>query len=133
MIFLIRHGQTALNHSKVVQPFDTPLDATGKEQAARLGAYLQEKGIRRILCSDQDRALMTARPLEQLSGVDVETIEDLRERNFGDIRGQAYADLKVNIFAPDYHPPGGETHQFFKERVARGYRKSLFPNPKGET
>src|SRR5262249_15750395 len=41
----------------------------------------------------------------------------LQERNFGDLRGRAYADLGVDLFAPGYEPPGGEPWEGFHSRV----------------
>ena len=41
----------------------------------------------------------------------------LQERNYGDVRGTAYADLPEDIFGPDYTPPGGESWALFHARV----------------
>ncbi len=41
----------------------------------------------------------------------------LHERNFGDLRGSEYAVVGVDIFAPGYAPPGGETWSEFHRRV----------------
>ena len=47
MIYLIRHGQTAQNHAQLLQGrSDFPLNDTGLAQAAELGRWCGEQGIR---------------------------------------------------------------------------------------
>ena len=41
----------------------------------------------------------------------------LQERNFGDVRGTPYSELGVDLFAPDFEPPGGEGWEAFYVRV----------------
>ena len=48
----------------------------------------------------------------------------MQERNYGDIRGTPYAMLQVDIFGPDYAPPGGETWSVFHERVDAAWRRA---------
>lgn len=120
-ILLCRHGQTALNASLVVQPSDTPLDETGIAQADRLAARLAVRPVARILSSDLERARMTAVPIERATGVRAEMSELLHERNFGDVRGMPYAELKEDIYGPDYVPPNGESWDAFHARVARAW------------
>jgi probable phosphoglycerate mutase len=48
----------------------------------------------------------------------------LAERNFGDLRGMPYAELAtrgIELFAPDYAPPGGESWAAFDARVDRAW------------
>ena len=116
-ILLIRHAETALNAARVVQPPDTPLNERGVAQADRLGRRLARLDVGHILSSDQTRAQMTAERVQLVTGTAIDLDQGLRERNFGDIRGTAYADLGVDIFAPDYEPPGGEIWEDFHARV----------------
>ena len=44
-ILLIRHGETALNVSRVLQPADTPLGTRGIAQAEALGARLVSMNV----------------------------------------------------------------------------------------
>jgi len=60
---------------------------------------------------------MTAEVLRDTLGVPLVLDPGLRERDYGDVRGVAYADLGIDIFAPDYAPPGGETWEAFHARV----------------
>jgi broad specificity phosphatase PhoE len=124
-IYLIRHGETALNRDRVVQPPATPLGEEGIAQAARLAARLADAGIAEIVSSDLERTRMTASPLAQSTGLEIDFDPDLQERNFGDARGTPYAELErrnIALFAPGYAPPGGETWDAFHDRVDRAWR-----------
>jgi probable phosphoglycerate mutase len=116
-IFLIRHGETALNAARIVQPPATPLSERGLEQARRLARRLAPEGVNWILSSHLPRARMTAEAIAELTSAPVQTAEDLQERNYGDIRGTPYSELDVDIMAPGYSPPGGESWEEFHARV----------------
>lgn len=116
-IFLIRHGETALNAARVVQTPDTPLSARGLAQADALARRLAEPGVALIVSSDLPRARMTAQRLQTTTGAPITLDPGLQERNFGDVRGQPYATLGADILSPDYDPPGGETWAAFRARV----------------
>ncbi len=116
-IFLIRHGETDANAARVVQTPDVPLSARGIAQAEQLGKRLAERGVAAILSSDLRRAVMTAERLRAATGAPIALDPGLQERNYGDVRGQAYAALGVDILAPDYEPPGGEGWAAFHARV----------------
>ena len=66
MIYLIRHGQTAQNHAQLLQGrSDFPLNDTGLAQAAELGRWFGEQGIRfdAVYSSPLCRAVETARQI----------------------------------------------------------------------
>jgi probable phosphoglycerate mutase len=116
-IYLMRHGETDANATRVVQVPDAPLSARGREQAARLARRLAREGITRIRTSDLARARETAEALRAATGAPLEVAPALAERNYGAIRGTPYAALATDIFAPDYEPPDGETWAAFHARV----------------
>ena len=118
-IVLVRHGETPGNAARVLQMPDTPLSPRGVAQAERLADRLAVRAVSRIVSSDYARAQMTAAPLQVATGVALELDPDLRERNFGDLRGTAYADLEVDPFAPGYVPPRGESWEALHVRVDR--------------
>lgn len=120
-ILLTRHGEANDNAARVVQLPDARLSAVGRQQAERLAARVAECGIVHILSSDFARALETAAPIAARTGVPVTTDPVLRERDFGDLRGTPYADLRVDLFGADYAPPNGETWSAFHERVERAW------------
>ena len=122
-IYVIRHGETEGNRLRVVQKPEVPLNDRGLSQAARMADRLRAAGIRRILASDYSRAAMTAGALSETTGIDVEYEPLLRERNYGDLRGQAYATFGFDPNAPDYEPPNGESWPVFHERIARAWER----------
>lgn len=107
-IYLIRHGETASNAARVVQTPETPLSERGIAQAELLARRLASEGLSDILSSDLPRALMTAERIQVSTGAVLHLDALLQERNYGDIRGRAYADVGADILGPDYEPPGGE-------------------------
>jgi broad specificity phosphatase PhoE len=125
MIYLVRHGETQANALRVVQTPEVPLSSRGEEQARRLARRLAGAGITRILSSDLVRAAMTAEALCAATGAPLVLEPLLQERNLGDVRGTPYAELEVDIFGPDYAPPGGETWAEFHARVDRAWARTL--------
>ena len=124
-IVLVRHGETPGNAARVIQTPDTPLSPRGVAQAERLADRLAAWAVSRILTSDYSRARMTASVLGAAIGVAPELDPDLRERNFGDLRGSAYADLDVDPFAPGYVPPRGESWDALHARVDRVWERLI--------
>jgi broad specificity phosphatase PhoE len=122
-IFVIRHGETPGNSARIIQTPDTPLSGRGTAQAKRLARRLAGEQIGRILASDLARAVMTAECLQATCGVPIVHDPLLQERNFGAVRGTAYADLGFDLFAPDYLPPEGEGWPAFHERVTAAWRR----------
>lgn len=120
-IFLIRHGETPGNAERIVQTPETPLSPRGMVQAGRLARRLQQSGIARILSSDLVRASMTAEYLQLATGVPLQFDPLLQERSFGTIRGTPYDRLTIDIFAPGYEPPEGESWDLFHARVDRAW------------
>jgi broad specificity phosphatase PhoE len=117
-ILLVRHGETALNAARIVQHPDTPLNERGIGQARRLAARLADFPIVGVVSSDYKRAHMTAEAISTVTGLAIVIQESLRERNFGDVRGVPHGDLGFDLYAPDFHPPGGESWPVFHRRVA---------------
>jgi broad specificity phosphatase PhoE len=102
-LFLLRHAETVFNATRVVQPPDTPLSERGRTQAARVAERL------------------AADVLHERTGAPLDIDPDLRERDYGAIRGRPYAELADDIFAPDYVPPDGESWEQFHQRVDRAW------------
>ncbi|MFI5319459.1 MAG: histidine phosphatase family protein [Myxococcota bacterium] len=124
-IYLIRHGETALNANRTLQPPATPLSERGLAQAERLGERLRPARLARILASDLARAAMTAEAVRAATGAPLEFDAELHERNFGDLRGRSYDSLGFDPFAEGYAPPAGESWEVFHARVARAWRNVL--------
>jgi probable phosphoglycerate mutase len=122
-IFLIRHGETVGNASRVVQRPDSPLSPRGVAQAERLARRLAHERVARIVSSDLARAVTTAEALHRVTSAPLGFEPLLQERNFGDLRGTPYAELAVDMFALDYAPPSGETWDVFHARVDRAWAR----------
>ena len=122
-IFLIRHGETLGNASRVVQRPDNPLSPRGVAQAERLARRLASEGIAHIVSSDYARARSTAEPLQAITAAPLSFEPLLRERNFGDLRGTPYAELGFDMFAPEYAPPNGEAWDVFHARVDAAWER----------
>jgi broad specificity phosphatase PhoE len=120
-ILLVRHGETDGNAARILQRPDVPLNERGMRQADELARRLVAHGFAHILCSDLLRARMTAAPIAAGSGVAIEESPLLQERNFGDLRGMAYAELAEDPFGPDVAPPNGEDWPTFHARVADAF------------
>jgi broad specificity phosphatase PhoE len=124
-ILLVRHGETASNAARILQTPDIPLSERGLAQAERVAARLAGLGAEAIVSSDYARARMTAERVQAAIGAPLELWPALRERNFGDLRGRAYADLGFEPFAPESAPPGGESWEEFHRRTARAWLRVL--------
>lgn len=120
-IVLIRHAETDLNATRVLQWPDTPLGARGRAQAAALGARFATTGPAAILSSDMARARQTADAIAAATGLPVLESSLLGERDFGELRGRRYDDLGFDPVGDERAPPGGESMAVFRDRVARAF------------
>jgi broad specificity phosphatase PhoE len=83
-IFLVRHGQTALNaEGRFRGRRDVPLDELGLEQAAGAGRELSGAGIGAVYASPLLRTVQTAQAVADASGVSVTPLEDLIDLDHG--------------------------------------------------
>jgi 2,3-bisphosphoglycerate-dependent phosphoglycerate mutase len=124
-ILMARHGETASNAARILQTPDIPLSERGLAQAERLAKRLAGLGVAAILTSDYARARMTAEAVRVATGAPLEEWPELRERNFGALRGRSYAELGFDPFGAEYDPPGGESWQVFHARVAGAWPRIL--------
>ena len=122
-ILLVRHGETALNAARIVQHPETPLNERGIGQARRVAERLADFPVSAIVSSDYMRAHMTAEAISHVTGLPIAIQESLRERNFGEVRGLPHADLGIDLYAPDFHPRGGESWSMFHERVTLAWKE----------
>ena len=127
MLLIVRHGETASNAARIVQVPETPLNHRGVAQAARLAERLVEhdrkRPIGQLVASDLRRAEMTAEPVAEALGLPLVIEPLLAERNFGDLRGRAYADIGLDIMEPGYAPPSGEDWPSFHKRVDQAWSR----------
>lgn len=120
-IFLVRHGETALNVSRTLQPAETPLSERGEAQARAVARRLAGARIAAVVSSDLPRAALTAQAIAGACSLPVVWEPLLQERNFGDLRGRAYDTLGFDPLTLVGAPPGGESAADFRDRVARAF------------
>jgi broad specificity phosphatase PhoE len=122
-IVWLRHGETALNTARVVQPADTPLSERGLRQAGAVARRLAALAPVALLSSDLPRARQTAQALAEVTGLPVHTDPVLRERNFGALRGRTHDSLGFELHAMVDAPPDGESMAAFLARVALAWQR----------
>jgi broad specificity phosphatase PhoE len=124
-ILWLRHGETALNAARVMQPADTPLSERGFAQARAAAARLAALQPAAILSSDLPRALQTAQALSALTGLPIETDVLLHERNFGALRGRPWDELGFDAMSMTEAPEGGESLATFLARCDVAWARAL--------
>ena len=121
-ILLVRHGETALNAARIMQPADTPLSERGHAQAQAVASRLAARGgVAAVLGSDLPRAWQTAEAIARATGAPLSASSLLQERNFGALRGQPYDDLGFDPLQMQEAPPGGESAADFDRRIAAAF------------
>jgi broad specificity phosphatase PhoE len=95
-LFLARHGETDDNRPPIrVQGFrDTPLNDTGRAQAAELADRVGSYGIRSLWSSDLVRASETAEIVGRRIGLEPHLDPRLREANRGRWEGHRFIDIE---------------------------------------
>ena len=92
-VLLIRHGQSKGNAERRFGGHTaTPLSARGRNQAQATALSLKTDGVTAIYSSDLARAMDTARPLSNLTGLPVQGTEAFRERSVGVMEGLTFED-----------------------------------------
>ncbi len=93
-VFAVRHGETDWNlEGRIQGQLDIPLNATGRWQAAQLGAALADEGIDAIYASDLLRARQTAEAIAAACGLPIIDAPGLRERGFGAFEGLSFDEV----------------------------------------
>jgi broad specificity phosphatase PhoE len=127
---LLRHGRTAWNAQHRFQgQADPPLDETGKSQAYEVAALVGALKPDLIVSSDAKRAIQTAAPLGEITGLTVVPEPRFRERSLGHWEGltrdevaQQYPDEYADwIAGRDVSRRGGETREQVAERACMAF------------
>jgi len=128
-LFLVRHGETDANRRRVLQGTSNgPLNATGRQQAGRLGSHLENVALDHVFASDLQRAVDTAYAVVRMHGLEVEVDSLLREWDVGDLDGQPAAMYLQMIkdnggMLSRFHPPGGQKLCEVRDRADEVIRK----------
>ncbi len=129
---MVRHGETDHNktHRCMGQRIDAPLNNKGLSQARQLTEELSNEKVDLILVSPMKRARETAGLLSGTLGAPVEIEDALKERDYGDLSGNTWAEIAEIMHTTeelarnldheqkyDYRPYGGESVGDVKERL----------------
>jgi len=134
-LVIVRHGQSQGNRDRVFTGHGpSPLTDRGRREAEATARRLASESISAIYASDLPRARETAAPIARETGLSLVTDAALRERNFGEYTGMAFADIEARhpdvwraLLARDplFSPPGGESNADCRARIA-GFVEGLF-------
>ncbi len=119
-LWLVRHGETTYSRDGILAGWvDIPLTERGVAQAEAVRPVLAGGAFAGVWCSDLQRAVQTAAVAWGTPVVDPR----LREINFGELEGVRWETLdpvykKALVEFDGFHPPGGETLEEVRERVA---------------
>jgi broad specificity phosphatase PhoE len=130
---LVRHGETEHNVAGIVQGWsDSELSERGRLQVERLAERLKTFEADVIFSSPLQRALTTAQRIADATGLEVRTLDGLREMNYGQWEGQKFLDIRKTdesiyrrwVADSSFACPEGESHDDVLARI-RGALDSL--------
>jgi probable phosphoglycerate mutase len=137
VLHIVRHGETDFNAERRIQGQmqEVALSERGREQARVIAEELAESTrASAIIASDLDRTMQTAAIIGERLRLPVTPEPALRERHFGVVQGQLYADVADQVEGwwadPDHRVDGGESNREMYERVA-AYLRGLVADPPG--
>lgn len=136
-IYLARHGETDWNTQGRIQGWtDTPLNATGREQAMQLKSRLIGIPLDAAYSSTLSRSRETAELA--YGAARLTRLPELRERNMGKYQGQVTSDPQIEPeynrrrWMPDDSLDGGESLNVFEQRVGTAIARIRREHPGGD-
>jgi alpha-ribazole phosphatase len=94
-IILARHGETDWNTGEIFRGrADVPLNATGLRQAKLLAEYLKGEKIDAVYSSPLQRAVKTAEAIAARQGLDIKTVENINDIDYGEWQGLSLDEVK---------------------------------------
>lgn len=116
-LFLIRHGQTALNAEGRLRGLaNPPLDDVGRAEAEATAAGLTGRGIDIVYCSPLERAFRTAQIIANHLDCEFDVVPEFNDRDYGQWTGKAKADVVAQFGSVDA-APGVESTDHVLHRV----------------
>lgn len=135
-LILIRHGETSKNvEGKLHRDKDEEeLNEKGKSQMKITSLALKQYCPSIIYASREKRAQESAKIIAETLNLSVKTIDGLQERNWGDLSGKSWSEIRV-ILDPmtlderyNYVPPNGESWKEFEIRLKNAINQVLSHN-----
>jgi len=131
VILLARHGETDDNREpiRIQGRLDTPLNDTGRAQAAELAERVAGEGIKAIFCSDLQRARETAQIVGRRLGLEPLVDPRFAEGDRGELEGRYWRDVAredPDLYAAwrrageGFRFPGGESLREQLDRTLAG-------------
>ncbi len=122
-LYFVRHGDTQRGVNGVYG-YSAPLSELGTVQAEQTARYMSQLRITHIASSDAVRALQTAEPFKQATGLSLDVIPELTEIDIG-VPSDGISPIKENRtpdgrYIMDCTHLGGESWEQFRERVRSG-------------
>ena len=125
-IFLIRHGKASLDGSER----ERGLTDEGVEHAKQITEILKklEPKIEKVYSSPLRRAILTIEPFAKTANLEINVVEDLKEKITGDTTGKDLNAEKKKMWEDfDSKLPGGESSKDATDRALSGL-KHVFDN-----
>lgn len=117
--YYLRHGETEANAAGTIAgSLDVELTPLGRDQARAAARMLADEPITAIYASPLRRARETAQPIAEALGLPVTIVEEIAERNWGDLEG-----MPRHSHARGVKPLGGESTEAFMRRVLSGFAR----------
>jgi len=129
-LILVRHGETVHNVARIAQGWnDSALSERGVLQVRQLADRIVSFAPNALFSSSLERAMTTARAISATTGLPIQSLDELREMNYGRWENRSFLDVRredAEIYAkwiddPDCACPGGESHN----DVLRRFRAAL--------
>ena len=131
-LFLVRHAETVHNVAGIAQGWnDSELSVSGLRQVELLARRIAAEEPDAIFSSPLQRAMTTAEAIAAATGLPIETLDDLREMNYGRWEGRSFLDVRREdeeiyrrwIDDADCACPGGESHNDVFRRLQRAFER----------
>lgn len=130
-LILVRHGETEENLAGIAQGWHHgTLSELGKQQVLRLAKRVARLEPDVLFSSPLGRALATAQAIAQTTGLEIRTLDALREVSLGSWEGRGYLDIRRDDAEnyvrwrddPESACPGGESHNDVRRRMEEAFQ-----------
>ena len=141
-IYIVRHGETEFNADNKLRGWtDVDLNDKGYVQANELAKAFKDIPVDYIYVSSLQRAVHTAEPIVEVTGVDAVETDSLKPIDFGDWNGALLSKIEPDMKAlqetwktnPDTEAPNGESFTAFQDRSLEFFEDVLKKTEPGKT